>query len=166
MADYHIAKVEKEKILQRKKLLEYRLQNLEIRSPNAGVLLQGDLREFVGTPISVGQVLFEVAEVNHLVAEMFVSERDVSYLQMNTDIELRVDAYPEKTWHSFLNYIAPISEIKNNENVFVCEAAIGNSNKKLLPGMSGEVRISAGKKPIWWLWLHRPISWFKTKMWW
>ncbi|WP_372368054.1 efflux RND transporter periplasmic adaptor subunit [Candidatus Uabimicrobium sp. HlEnr_7] len=166
MADYHITRVEKKKIIQRLKLLKYRLQHLEIRSPNSGVLLQGDLDKFIGTPVSVGEVLFEVAPVDKLLVESYVDEKDVSFLELESSVELRVDAYPEKSWESSLKYMSPISEVKDGNNVFVCEMALANDQKQLLPGMSGEVRILAGKQPIWWLWLHRPLSWIKTKMWW
>ncbi|BBM85280.1 efflux RND transporter periplasmic adaptor subunit [Candidatus Uabimicrobium amorphum] len=166
MADYHIAKVEKKKNEQRLQLLEYRLGHLEIRAPHSGILLQGDLQDFIGTPVSLGEVLFEVASISDLVIEMSVDERDVGYVRLDCPAELRVDAYPDKVWNSTVRYIAPSSEIKDGENIFVCEMNMGNKHEKLLPGMRGEVKILVGEEPLWWLWLHRPIAWFKTKVWW
>ena len=166
IADYLVEKMEASKVREKIKLLQYRLAHLEIRSPQVGVVLQGDLERAIGIPVKIGQVLFEVAPTEKLLAEVYIDERDISYVKVGLPTELQVNSYPGKHWQSKVVNISPISQTRNNVNVFTSEVLFDNKQRELLPGMNGELRILIGQKPIWWLWLHRPIAWFREKMWW
>jgi multidrug resistance efflux pump len=166
MAEYQMATLEANKIEQRIKLLQYRLENLNIKAPKSGILLQGDLERAIGITVKTGQVLFEVAPLEKLYVQIAIAEEDISYIKLELPGKLHINSYPDNQWDLKVSYISPISQAQENNNVFVCEAIIDNSDGNLLSGMKGNVKLDAGKRPLWWVFFHKPIEWLRAKMWW
>ncbi|QDV68267.1 HlyD family secretion protein [Rosistilla carotiformis] len=139
-------------------LLTSRQNHLEIRSPIAGIVISGDLKRAEGIPLQVGENLYEIAPLNRLVAEIAIPESDVSNVQIGMPTTIRLDAVAGTSHQTSLTQIHPRAEIRDNESVFVAEAAIDNHDLALRPGMHGTASIAAGQRSIAWLLFHRPYD--------
>ncbi len=155
ISDSQIADSDSKRIQAKINLLQTRLNDLEIRSPIAGVIVSGDLTKSTGAPLQKGQVLFEVAPLAGMQVELHVPESDVRLVRPEQSIELQLSAFPFHQWKTKLQRIQPRAEIIDQANVFVAEAAIENFNDQLRPGMKGHAEISIGWKSIGWIWFHR-----------
>jgi len=139
-------------------LLEQRTQNLEIRSPIAGVIVAGDLKDTEGVPLETGQSLFEVAPLDCMVIEVSIPEADVWHVQPDMSLRLRLDALPSETVDATILRIHPRAELRNHENVFVAEAELDNTDRRLRPGMRGDAKVSTGQHFLGWNLFHKPVA--------
>lgn len=153
-----IARHEIDRLENRSALLAQRTQNLEIRSPIAGVIVAGNLKETEGVPLETGQSLFEVAPLDRMVVEVAIPEEDIWHVQPNMVLNLRLDALPSETVEATILRIHPRAELRDHENVFVPEAELDNSDKRLRPGMRGDAKVSTGSHFLGWNLFHKPVA--------
>lgn len=137
-------------------LLQRRKSSLEIRSPIDGVVVTGDLERAEGARLSMGDNLFEIASLQHLVAEVAIAEEDITYVSAEMPASIVVDANPGKKLKTKINRIHLRAEILNNKNVFIAEAELPNDYAQLRPGMNGVASIDAGFKSVGWQVFRRP----------
>ena len=153
-----IARHELERLENRAALLAAREENLEIRSPMAGVVVAGDLRDTEGVPLETGQTLFEVAPLNRMIVEIEIPEEDVRHVSSNMELTFHLNAMPGDIFQTQVLRIHPCAELRNHENVFVAEAELDNSSKTFRPGMKGLAKVSTGTRPIGWNLFHKPVA--------
>jgi multidrug efflux pump subunit AcrA (membrane-fusion protein) len=146
--------------------LEKQLQDLDLRSPVDGVIVQGSLDEHNGMPVSRGETLFEIAPLDRMRLEVHLSTADLANIEVGQRVTLRVDANRWKQWSATITQIAPRAKVIDSEVVFIATAEIENPDKILRPGMDGTVRISAGTKTIGWLSFSKPYEWLLSKLYW
>jgi biotin carboxyl carrier protein len=138
-------------------LVQRKISQLAIKAPLSGVVLSGDLRRAEGLPVQQGQVLFEVAPLDRMIVEIDVPDREISRVQAGEPLRLRLEAFGGEQWYSRLDKVHPQSEQRDGRNVFVCEAAMDNTNRALdlRPGMRGRAIIQSGRRPLLWTLTHR-----------
>lgn len=153
-----IARHEIDRLQNQAAMLEQRTQNLEIRSPIAGVIVAGDLKDTEGVPLETGQSLFEVAPLDRMVIEVSIPEEDVWHVKPDMSLRLRLDALPSETVDATILRIHPRAELRDHENVFVAEAELDNSDKRLRPGMRGDAKVSTGQHFLGWNLFHKPVA--------
>lgn len=165
-ADMQIAALEMERLELELRLLDHRAENLEIRSPVAGVIASGDLERAEGAALKVGQSLFEIAPLDKMIVEVSVPDEDVSFITAGLPLQIRLDAYPGMQWQATMTQLHPRSEIRDENNVFITEAELDNADGRLRPGMKGRARIETTQRPIGWLLFHKPWEFISKKLQW
>jgi multidrug resistance efflux pump len=165
-ADMQIAALEMERLELELRLLDHRAENLEIRSPVAGVIASGDLERAEGAALKVGQSLFEIAPLDKMIVEVSVPDEDVSFVTPGLPLRIRLDAYPGMQWQATMTQLHPRSEIRDENNVFIAEAELDNAAGSLRPGMKGRARVEATNRPIGWILFHKPWEFISKKLQW
>jgi multidrug resistance efflux pump len=158
-----LAELEMERLQLKLRLLEHRTTQLEVCSPVAGLVISGDLDKAIGAPLDVGQVLFELAPLEQLVAEVQVPERDVPYTRIGQRVEFWLDSQPDEPLTGTIARLMPRAEIQSGESVFVAEVAVENRAGWLRPGMHGTARIDVGRCRLGWRLFHR--AWETARVW-
>ncbi len=158
-----IARLELERMLNKRALLQDRLDNLEIRSPIAGLVVSGNLDKLIGSPVSRGQELFEIAPLESMVAEIGIPGDRISHVTTGMPVQMQIEGVPDRSWEATLAEFRPRAEVRDGENVFVSETGIANPDELLKPGMRGTARIDAGEKRLGWILFHRPME--KLRLW-
>lgn len=166
LAVHHVAaaqqaKLERDRLELKIRLLRERAEQLDIKSPLSGIVVAGDLRKAEGAPLATGQTLFEVAPLDQMLVELSVPEADVGHVVARAGVTVWLDAYPGLRWSGTIGRIHPRSEIRNDRNVFIAEVAFDNPNNKLRPGMNGSARIVGPRRTLGWNLLHKP--WAKVR---
>jgi len=164
--DLRLAQLEQERQRLTIESLEKQLHDLELRSPSEGMIVQGNIDEHNGMPVSRGDTLFEIAPVDRMRAEIYLSTSDLANVKVGQKITLRVDADRWSRWTATITRIAPRGIVIDSKVVFIATAEIENANKILRPGMDGKARISAGMKSIGWLLFSKPYEWLLSKLYW
>ncbi len=144
-------------------LLRHRLENLDIKSPIDGVVIEGDLKKAEGIPLTIGQTLFEIGPLNQMIVELSVPEREILHVEPGMSVEVTLDADQSNTEVGTLLRITPRSEIRGNESVYVAELALSNDDGKYRPGMKGSAMISGHRHPLGWNWFHH--AWESLAVW-
>jgi len=150
VAEARMAALEAEGLAHEIELLEYRRQHLEVRSPIDGLILQGDLERSEGAPLRVGDPLFEVGPLERLVAEVAVPATDVPLVRAGAKVTLKLESHATSTVASVIGRVAPKSEWLQDQNVFLCEAEIGNPEGDLRAGLKGKAKIEGPRRPLLW----------------
>jgi hypothetical protein len=165
-------------------LLNYKIEQAEIKAPFDCVVLQGDLYDRRGVTINKGDKLFEIAQANAdfpdriaVEAELHVSERDIQEVKRIRDLEaagklprdndgeLATTSVPTEGFDFAITRIVPVGNAKEGENVFSVYADIRKPPVWMVPGEAGEARVTIEKRPLIWWWTHRLIDWMKLKLW-
>ena len=94
-----------------------------------------------GVPVTVGQVLFEVAPLDSMLGELAVPDDEIPHVKVGMSAGLRLDAYPEVAWNGSVATILPRSVTREKDNVFLAEVPLDNRDLTLRPGMKGHARI-------------------------
>ena len=150
-----IAALEQERLRLQSDLLQYRHDNLEIRSPIVGIVVTGDWKQSEGMPLSRGETLFEIAPLGRVLVELAISESDIAHVREGMDVGFYVHAIPHRTLNAKVASIRPSAELRNQDNVFICEVMIEDSDNVLRPGMHGRARISSDRHPLGWNLFHK-----------
>lgn len=145
--------------------LQFRSDNLLIRSPIDGAVLTGNLERSEGVPVTTGQKLFEIAPLDRMLLEIAIPETEIRHVDRDATVKVRLESDSRRTWESELDALYPISEIQDGKNVFVAEAVLENEEEILRPGMKGSVRVAAGKKPLGWILFHGLWEYLRLKLW-
>ena len=167
LAEMRIAEALAEQASARLSVARYRLSQAAIKTPFNGVVTEGDLRERIGAPIKQGESMFKVARTDNLYVEAEVNERDVHEISEKSVGEMAFVSQPKLKFPIHLVRIEPAAFPKANENVFLVRCAFDKSAENWWrPGMSGLVKIEAGKRNLFWILTHRTIDFLRMWLWW
>lgn len=161
-----IARHEVERLQNRTELLENRNAGLEIRSPIAGVVVTGDHHEKEGVALEMGQSLFEIAPLEVMNIEIGVPEDDIRHVREGMVVNVQLNAFPEVIFEAEILRIHPRAELRDHENVFVCDAELENTSLILRPGMRGSGKVVADRRCLGWILFHKPVAYFTAWMGW
>jgi len=132
-----ISKLEIQRIDLQIQLLEHRADNLEIRSPIAGVIISGDLQRAQGAPLTLGQSLFEVAPLDAMVVEIAIPQDDIRFVKQALSVNVQLDSHAGETWQLTVERVQPSAEIRDQQNVFIATALLENQDGRLRPKNGG-----------------------------
>ena len=163
-ASTQITQLEVARIDARIDLLEGRHAQLNILSPVDGIVIQGDLAREAGSPVGIGQRLFELAPLDSVIAEIYLPAKEIAFYRDRQLARVTLPGFGARHWEGALEHIHPRAVVKDGRNSFVAELPITNSDKALRPGMRGEARIQAGKRSLGWVLFHEALEWLATRL--
>jgi biotin carboxyl carrier protein len=158
--------LEMERLEVKRKLFENRLQQLEIRSPIGGIVISGDLERSEGVPVTVGQVLFEVAPLEGMVGELAIPDEEISHVVAGMPVTLWLNAYPGVMWEGSVRKFHPRSVTREKDNVFLGEVTLDNHDLTLRPGMKGHAKIRTANHTLGWIIFHKPWNYVASWLGW
>lgn len=164
--ELRLAQLEQERIALQIESLEQQLDRLELRSPVAGVVVQGDWFQSDGAPVSRGDMLFEIASMDNMRVAIHLSTGDLARIEVGQTATVRVDAAPGSKWSAALSRIDPRGKVIDSNVVFEATVDVENASGQLRPGMKGTARLSSGTQALGWLLFHRPAMWVMKKLAW
>ena len=87
--------------------------------------------------------------------------RSVTRVRPGLSVELNFEGFGGQVFCGRLGKIRPRSEIRDDDNVFVAEVLMDNSDHRLRPGMKGHARIIGDRRSVGWIVFHR--AWEKVR---
>ena len=92
VAAAQIDRLELERLEQQKRLIEHRMSNLAIRSPVAGYVIGGELKRKEGSPLTIGQVMYEIAPLDQMIVELAIDPSDLAWVEAGQQVTMRFEA--------------------------------------------------------------------------
>jgi len=167
LADMKVALALEEQAKARLKMVRYHIAHAQLKVPFAGIVVEGDLEELLGAPVKKGDVLFKVARIEKMYAELKVDERDVHELTESATGEIAFVSRPDLKFPVKVERINPVAISEENQNVFLVRAFFPEKvSNWWRPGMSGVAKINVGKRNILWIFTHRTIDFLRIFFWW
>ncbi|HXF96266.1 MAG TPA: efflux RND transporter periplasmic adaptor subunit [Gemmatimonadales bacterium] len=128
--------------------LEGDLQRLVVVAPHAGVVVTPRLHEKVGAFVRAGDLVAEVHAIETVRAEIAVPERDIGDVRVGQRGDLRLRAYPGRTFTGRVTAIAPAADsgLALGGRTVRVTIAIPNPDGVLKPQLTGYARIFGGER--------------------
>lgn len=146
-------------------IVDASIAQAQIRAPHDGLILDGDLRERLGSRLELGVQLFELARYDRASIELRIPERLVLAASDCVGARFAPASEPERS-HPLGNLrIAPASTVLDGHNVFLGEAEVVIDLGRMPPGMEGTALIDAGPRSAWWVLTHRLTDWLYLNFW-
>jgi len=166
MADYAIEQLRLKEVEAEIEFLQSELEKTKIIAEGSGVVLTPQPRfwERIGKPLAKGEELIEIGELDPLLLEVAVDEKDVKFIKVGQDIRFLLNSIPEKSFDVKAKMIREKAEAKEAGNFFIVEAELNSLEGPFKPGMKGEARVYTGKAPLGEVYFRDMIDWFKMKI--
>ncbi len=167
LADMRIAEALKHQTLARLKLIHFQLNQVEIKAPFDGIIVEGDQMERVGAPVQQGDVLFKIAYIKNMYVEIEVPETEIHNLNTKLSGEIALACKPQNPYTIEVIRIEPAAVEKDEGNVFIVHSSFTQPIPKWWrPGMTGVSKLNAGRKTLLWIFTHKTIDFLRLKLWW
>ena len=164
-SDAQIARAEVERIDARIALLGYQIAKARIVAPMTGTVVAGELKRRIGSPVQTGEVLFEVAPLETLRAELYFPEDQIAEVHPGRTGELATAGAPERRIPFVVERINPMAEQVDGQNVFKVKATFVERPEGMRPGMEGLAKVDLGRRRLAWLWSRKLVDWLRMKLW-
>ncbi len=131
--------------------LKYQLDQLDktiIRSPIKGTVLSITAQQ--GETVAAGlsaPTLITVADLSRLEVRAYVDETDIGRVKLKLPAEIRVEAFPGRTFYGKVTKIASASTIKDNVVTYETTITLQDTGGLLRPDMTTDVSLILGKHP-------------------
>jgi len=166
LAEAQMAQAQAEAAAAQVRLLSRQINQANIVSPIDGTIIAGDLKQQIGGPVQMGTVLFEVAPLESLRAELSVPEDQIVDVREGQHGYLATATYPQKRIEFVVERINPVAEVVAQRNVFKVRVKLAEQPDWLRPGMEGTAKIEIGQRSYVWLWTRKLRNWLRMKLWW
>lgn len=158
------ARLERERAL--RALVNQRLERIELRAPIAGLIVSGDPSDAVGTPVTRGKVLFEIARADGYEVHLMVHERDIRKVRDGQIGTLALRARPREAIPLTVHAIHPVAESANGASRFRVRATLAvPPGLTPRPGESGVANLDVETASLVKQW-GRPLVQRLTELWW
>ncbi|TWU36177.1 efflux RND transporter periplasmic adaptor subunit [Novipirellula artificiosorum] len=157
-AESRIAELESKRLKLEAELLQYHHDHLRVVSPIAGVVVSGDHQRSEGVPLKKGDVLFEIAPLGEMIAEVSVDEQEFKNVTESMSVRIVLFAMPNRTLQGDVDRVHPQAELKGHQNVFVAETELMDPDNLLRPGMRGYAWVDSGRRALGWILFHRAYA--------
>jgi RND family efflux transporter MFP subunit len=146
-------------------LIQQKLAKTQLLAPFDGVVVSGDLRQLIGTPVEQGKVLFEIAPLDAFRVVLQVDEREIAQLAQGQQGELVLSGIPGERFKFTVKQVTPVAVAQEGHNFFRVEAQMDGGLHRLRPGMEGVGKVKAGRQSLIWIWTHSLVDWLKLSLW-
>jgi multidrug efflux pump subunit AcrA (membrane-fusion protein) len=139
------------KDMNRKKMIMDVLAKFTIKAPQAGMVIYA--KTWNGDKIKTGSmispwrpIVAKLPDLTHMIIKTYVNEIDISKIKTNQNVEIEVDAFPNKKLKGVITSVANIGEEMKNSTAHVFEVKIdvAGQDKDLRPAMTTKNKIITG----------------------
>ncbi len=150
LAQLELEMLETKANLQRTQLSEDQVSLDEVRvlAPIDGIVIRRNVEigEVVSSGLSSysgGTMLFEIGDPSQLIVRGDIAEIDIGRVEIDQDVDIVVDAYPDTTYGGRVRWIAPVGQQKQGSTIvtFDTEIEITDHAPRLRQGMSCDIDI-------------------------
>jgi len=169
-AEAQMASAKARQLTEQTHLLSEQIEKASIKALISGTVVAGDLERFVGASVEKGQVLFEIAPIRSLRAELSVPEDEIAdLLAARRAGEVRgvlaAASYPQEKIAFVVGRIHPIGEETDDGVTFKVRAELRTTRHWMRPGMEGVAHVRLGRRRLAWLWSRRLVNWLRLWLW-
>jgi hypothetical protein len=146
-------------------LVEQELARTTLVAPFDGMVIKGDLSQSLGSPVTPGQVLYELAPTGQYRVVLKVDERDIDLIAPGQRGQLKLSGIPDLTIPTRIDRLTPVSTVAGGRNCFRAEAVMDQPSDLMRPGMEGVTKIEIGRRKLLWILTRRMVDWMRLFAW-
>jgi len=117
-------------------------RTLTFRSPVSGIVTEK--KALQGMRFMPGEALYQIADLSSIWVIADVFEQDIGLVKSGAKAQIRINAYPDKTFSGVLTYVYPT--MKAETRTVAVRIELANPGNLLKPGMFAEVELPVAAK--------------------
>ena len=145
------------------------LQALVVAAPVTGVVTTPKLEEKVGQLVRKGELIAEIFDLDQIKAEIAMPEKELADVRTGQEVQLKIRAYPEKTFYGAVTGIAPIVNQPEPQTMpgrtVRVTVQLDNRSGLMKPGMTGHAKIFCGERRVYDVLFRRFVRFFRVEFW-
>jgi putative peptide zinc metalloprotease protein len=150
--------------------LQDELDRINLVSPIDGVITTPKLKEKIGQHVNKGDLVATVHALKTVIAEISVSEKEISDVKVGQIVVLKARAYPQRVFEGKVTAIAPTvtkgkDENKQTDRTVTVTTQLDNGGLLLKPEMTGTAKIYCGKRRLLDLVTRRFSRYLRVEFW-
>jgi RND family efflux transporter MFP subunit len=142
-----------------------RLERTVVRSQIDGVIATPGIENLVGHKLKTGDSFVDIVDNSQALVDVAVGETEVALLAPGQKTSLKLDGFPEQTFHGQIAVVSQQAVLMNADPIFYARVAVANQDAALRSGMQGRAKISTGWRPAGVVMFRRIGIWIWTKLW-
>ena len=142
-----------------------RVDDAQLRSPIDGIVVTPALGNTAGKHLEAGTAFAQVLDLSTAEVLVSIPERDTMLMKQGENVAIKLDSYPQRTWHGTVSVVSPEAKVGDGERTFTAVVPLSNADASLRAGMTGRGKISLGWKPAGYVMLRRPALWIWQTLW-
>ena len=107
-----------------------RVESAQLRSPISGIVITPNLQNSAGKHLDAGTQFAQVLDLSSAVLQIAVPERDTPLMSAGLNAALKLDSYPQRTWHGRVSVVSPEAGAGDGERTFSVEVPLSNPDAK------------------------------------
>lgn len=142
-----------------------RIDEAQLRSPIDGIIATPDLQNAAGEHLVAGAVFAQVLDLTSAIVNIQVTQSQLALVAPGQSAVIKLDSYPQSSFHGRVTLISPIAEVHDGERVFNARVELPNGQAILRAGMTGSAKISVGYHPVGVALFRTPSLWLWHTLW-
>jgi RND family efflux transporter MFP subunit len=142
-----------------------RVESAQLRSPIAGVVATPVLENAAGEHLEAGATFAQVLDLSSAVVDVSVAQGDVSLVKSGQPTVVKLDSYPQRSWHGAVDVVSPEAQPGDGVRTFAARVPVSNDEAILRAGMTGHAKIFIGYRPAGYVLLRKPALWLWQTLW-
>ena len=147
------------------RLVKQQLERTKLVAPFSGMIVKGDLSQKLGSPVTRGDVLYEVAPTDKYRVVLKIDDQDIGMLTPGQKGQLKLSGIPEKSIQITVDRLTPVSSNDGGHNHFRAEATMDYHSDLMRPGMEGISKIEISQEKLIWIWTRPLMNWLRLFLW-
>ena len=141
------------------------LESAQLRSPIDGIVATPALQNAAGEHLNAGATFAQILDVSSVVVDVAVAQSDVALVRRGDHAAVKLDSYPQRSWHGVVDVVSPEAQASEEERTFAARVSLPNGNAILRAGMTGRAKIFIGYRPAGYVLLRKPALWLWQLLW-
>jgi RND family efflux transporter MFP subunit len=142
-----------------------RVSSAQLRSPIDGIVMTPLVEDKAGEHLEAGAAFAQVLDLSSAVVDVAIPQSDASLLTPGQTVAVKLDSYPQRSWHGTLAVVSPEATAGDGDRTFAARVPLANGDATLRAGMSGRAKIFIGYRPAGYVLLRRPALWAWQTLW-
>jgi biotin carboxyl carrier protein len=130
--------------------LQFEISRATLTAPIAGTIISNDIKDKIRSQVKIGDPLFQIADLNDLVAVVRVEDRDIALVQKEQMGEVSPKSAPSLSVPVVVEQIVPLASAQDGVNAFEVRARLVPKDKSQIatfrPGVEGQARLDGPRR--------------------
>ncbi|GEA60611.1 HlyD family efflux transporter periplasmic adaptor subunit [Vibrio comitans] len=164
-AKINILNAEQKQVEAQLELVDSQIERGQLLAPYDGLVVSGDLSQRLGSAVTKGDLLLEVAPAESYRIKLMVQESRISDLELGQLGTLYLSALPESGFDFTVSKITPITEVKDGASYFIVEGELSELSSQFQPGMEGIGKVAIDERLLFDIWTRDLTEWLRLRIW-
>lgn len=163
LAEYSVLslKLKKEKAML--DLAKYKADQLNVKSPIAGIVMLKNKDEWRGNPVQVGEKIMMIGDPEHTKVKIWIPESDNLDLHLGSEVKIVLNVSPNETYLAQLDYVSTYTSLsEKNMPSFIAEAEWKKPDNDLKIGLKGTAILYSEDVSLFYYIIRRPLSYIRS----